>query len=168
MESLFGPGMRPKFLPVVQFSYDLTEFSSPPHPSGFFQELSQLKRCVARHDVRRFQLISCRILADHEKREEQKIAEMLRQDDEHYSRLQADSPQSGAPSRLRRLVGWARDARGEFSCYFQFLGAANHLNSARPSVQTAQGLPREPSKAAPACTHTARAHWDTFFRAEVC
>ncbi|KAL1685407.1 hypothetical protein GGG16DRAFT_129426 [Schizophyllum commune] len=95
MESLFGPGMRPNFLPIVQFSYDLTEFSSPPHPSGFFQELSQLKR----------------ILADHEKREEQKIAELLRQDDEYYSRLQADSPQSSAPSRLRRLVGWARDAR---------------------------------------------------------
>ncbi|KAI4293653.1 hypothetical protein K525DRAFT_160006, partial [Schizophyllum commune Loenen D] len=53
MESLFGPGMRPNFLPIVQFSYDLTEFSSPPHPSGFFQELSQLKRCVARHNVRR-------------------------------------------------------------------------------------------------------------------
>ncbi|KAL1677753.1 hypothetical protein EV122DRAFT_252414 [Schizophyllum commune] len=95
MESLLGPGMRPNFLPIVQFSYNLTEFSSPPHPSGFFQELSQLKK----------------ILADHEKREEQKIAELLRQDDEYYSRLQADSPQSSAPSRLRRLVGWARDAR---------------------------------------------------------
>ncbi|KAL1754812.1 hypothetical protein FB107DRAFT_275430 [Schizophyllum commune] len=96
MESFFGgPGIRPKFLPVVQFSYDLTEFSSPPHPSDFFQELSQLTR----------------ILADHEKREEQKIAEMLRQDDEHYSRLQADSRQSSAPSRLRRFIGWARDAR---------------------------------------------------------
>ena len=85
----------------MQFSYDLTEFDRPPDPSGFFQELAQLKRCVARHKVLRFKLIFCRILADYDQRKEQKRAELLKQDDEYYSRLRAEIPQFKAPTRLR-------------------------------------------------------------------
>uniref|UniRef100_D8PTW0 Uncharacterized protein n=1 Tax=Schizophyllum commune (strain H4-8 / FGSC 9210) TaxID=578458 RepID=D8PTW0_SCHCM len=95
MEMIFSPAMRAELLPVVQFSYDLTEFDRPPDPSGFFQELSQLKR----------------ILADYDQRKEQKRAELLKQDDEYYSRLRAEIPQSKAPTRLRQFIGRVRDVR---------------------------------------------------------
>lgn len=92
LAALLGQSFCPDLVPFVQYSYDLSEFESPPHPSGFFDELAQLEK----------------IKADFVERYQQRLRDVEASDAAYIASLEARGMQVKAKPRTRLArVRWA-------------------------------------------------------------
>ncbi|KAL1715313.1 hypothetical protein EV715DRAFT_294319 [Schizophyllum commune] len=96
LAALLGLNELEEQLPWIKIeSYDIRQFDVPPHPSGFFEELKELKR----------------IRTDYVERQRKRLERVQRQDDDYMASIEARRRSAAGPAKPTLLARFSTSTK---------------------------------------------------------
>ncbi|KAL1664160.1 hypothetical protein GGF50DRAFT_55427 [Schizophyllum commune] len=116
LAALLGLNELEEQLPWIKIeSYDIRQFDVPPHPSGFFEELKELKR----------------IRTDYVERQRKRLERVQRQDDDYMASIEARRRSAAGPAKPTLLARFSTST----STYTTSNGLSAYANQAIERVK---------------------------------